>query len=92
MAAAVILTADLICSPLLYGSDDAPLTVEEISQFLQSKQSVSAGERGYQYICDWVAANSKRAQAAGTGGCSSPLFLRTEGEDTLPSFGQELLS
>lgn len=63
MAAAVILTADLICSPLLYGSDDAPLTVEEISQFLQSKQSVSAGERGYQYICDWVAANSKRFEA-----------------------------
>lgn len=59
MAAAMILTADLMITPLFFDGDE-PLTVKEISQFLKSKESVSAGERGYQYICDWVAANSKR--------------------------------
>ena len=59
MAAAMILTADLLAEAAVFGTDK-PLRVEEVAQFLQSKKSVSAGERGYQYMCDWVAANSKR--------------------------------
>ena len=59
MAAAMILTADMFaCAAMFEG--EKPLTVEDMSQFLQTKESVSAGERGYQYMCDWVAANSKR--------------------------------
>lgn len=59
MAAAMILTADMFACTAMF-DDEQPLTVEEMSQFLQTKESVSAGERGYQYMCDWVAANSKR--------------------------------
>ena len=59
MAAAMILAADLAITPMFF-SGEPPLTVEEISQFLATKESVSAGERGYKYICDWVAANRNR--------------------------------
>lgn len=59
MAAAMILTADLFADAAIFKSGDS-LSVEDISQFLQTKKSVSAGERGYQYMCSWVAANSKR--------------------------------
>lgn len=59
MAAAIILTADKLCCEWMFG-DMPPLTVDEIADFLQTKQSVSAGERGYQYICDWVALNSNK--------------------------------
>lgn len=59
MAAAIILTADKLCCEWMFG-DMPPLTVDEIADFLQTKQSVSAGERGYQFICDWVAMNSNK--------------------------------
>lgn len=59
MAAAMILTADMLAEAAVFKTNE-PLKVEEIAQFLQSKKSVSTGERGYQYMCDWVAANSKR--------------------------------
>lgn len=59
MAAAAILTADLLANAAIF-KDDFILTVDEISPFLQTKKAVSAGERGYQFMCDWVAANSKR--------------------------------
>ena len=49
MAAAIILTADKLCCEWMFG-DMPPLTVDEIADFLQTKPS--AGERGYQYICD----------------------------------------
>ena len=36
------------------------MTVDEISEFLASKATVSAGDRGYKYLCDWVSQNSPR--------------------------------
>lgn len=59
MAAALILTADYVADAAIFKSG-LVTTVEEMSRFLQTKRSVSAGERGYQYVCDWVAANSNR--------------------------------
>ena len=59
MAAAIILTADKLCGEWLFG-DMPPLTVGEIADFLQTKRAVSAGQRGYQFICDWVAMNSNK--------------------------------
>ena len=59
MAAAIILTADKIADICVF-EEGKSLTVDEISPFLQTKKAVSAGERGYQFMCDWVAANSKR--------------------------------
>ena len=59
MAAALVLTADeLICKLLLCTNDR--LTAEDISAHLATKQEVSVGERGYDFLCDWTAANQKR--------------------------------
>lgn len=55
MAAALILAADGIVSEMFF--DEEPLGVHEMQKFLKSKASVSVGERGYEYICGWVAMN-----------------------------------
>ena len=36
------------------------MTVDQISEFLASKATVSAGDRGYKYLCDWVTQNSNK--------------------------------
>jgi uncharacterized protein (DUF927 family) len=59
MAAAVLIIADEIADKVIFKSGKT-LTVDEISEYLKSKESVSAGERGYAFICDWVAMNSNR--------------------------------
>lgn len=59
MAAAAILVADKLASGWFF-QDGKELTLEEMAAFLASKAAVSAGERGYQYLCDWVAQNSVR--------------------------------
>lgn len=59
MAAAMILTADLLACVEVFRTDDA-LSVSDIAPFLASKAEVSAGERAYKYLLDWVAINSKR--------------------------------
>lgn len=59
MAAAAILTADLLAQAWIF-EDDNYLTVEEITAFLASKEAVSAGNRAYEWICDWVASNVNR--------------------------------
>lgn len=59
MAAAMIILGDELADRFIYKTGTA-LTVEEISEFLKSKASVSAGERGYAYMCDWVSANSNK--------------------------------
>ena len=61
MAAAAIVTADVFSSLWIF-QDENFLTVPQIAEFLQSKAAVSAGERGYRYMCDWVAQNSTRLQ------------------------------
>ncbi len=55
MAAAAILTADALAAEWIFG--DKPITVKEMSDFLKSAEDVSASERGYRYMCDWVAMN-----------------------------------
>ena len=56
MAAAAILTADTVATQLFF-QDGMALTVKDIRDFLASKEAVSAGNRAYNWICDWVAAN-----------------------------------
>jgi len=58
MAAALVVMADEMISQLFF--DDKPLTVNEISEFLKTNASVSLGERGYGFICGWVAQNVNR--------------------------------
>ena len=59
MAASAILIADALISDLFFDNED-PLTEDEIGEFLASRASVSIGERGYQWILDWVAQNSNK--------------------------------
>lgn len=63
MAAAMILVADVLADRFIFKTGKH-LTVDQISEFLKSKASVSAGERGYSYMCDWVAMNSNRFKSS----------------------------
>lgn len=64
MAAAAILTADMLAGMWLFDDEQDgfrdSLTAEEIREFLASKEAVSAGRRAYDWLCDWVSANSNR--------------------------------
>jgi len=67
MAASMILTADELADRFVFKTGKH-LTVTEISEFLKSKASVSAGERGYSYMCDWVAMNSNKFRSSNENG------------------------
>ncbi len=56
LAAAVVLTADALATEWIF-KDGKALTVDEIKDFLASKEAVSAGARAYSWICNWVAEN-----------------------------------
>lgn len=60
MAAAAIILADELAYKWIYIDELPPLSVGQISEFLASKAAVSAGDRGYKYLCDWVTANSSK--------------------------------
>ena len=57
-AAAIILADELACQWIFSGQQ--PLAIEQVSEFLASKAAVSAGDRGYKYLCDWVTQNSNK--------------------------------
>ena len=57
-AAAIIMADELACQWIFSGQQ--PLTIEQVSEFLASKAAVSAGDRGYKYLCDWVTQNSNK--------------------------------
>lgn len=67
MAAALILTADKLADDMIFCTGSY-LTADDISTFLQTKASVSAGERGYSHMCDWVALNANRFALENPGG------------------------
>lgn len=60
MAAAAIICADELACAWIFGGMERPLTVDQISEFLASKAAVSAGDRGYKFLCDWVTQNSNK--------------------------------
>lgn len=70
MAASMILTADELADKFIFKTGKH-LTVSQISEFLKSKASVSVGERGYAYMCDWVAMNANRfkSEESNSGDC-----------------------
>lgn len=59
MAAALIVVADELITRWMF-HDGEPITCRQISAFLQTKAAVSAGERGYRYMRDWVEQNSAK--------------------------------
>ena len=62
MAAAIILTADRMADEIIFHSGNW-MSVAEITQFLKSRTTVSMGERGYGYLCDWVGMNIAKFSA-----------------------------
>lgn len=60
MAAAAVVLADELACRWIFSGTKMPLTVKQISEFLASKAAVSAGDRGYKYLCDWVTQNSNK--------------------------------
>lgn len=67
MAAAIIVLADELADKYIFKSGKA-LTVDEISGFLKEKSEVSAGQRAYNFLCDWVAVNTNRFQSSDNNG------------------------
>ena len=59
MAAAAIITADMLATEWIF-EDENSLSVEEISEFLKTQSSVSASERGYEFMCDWVSQHANK--------------------------------
>jgi uncharacterized protein (DUF927 family) len=59
MAAAAVLTGDTLATKWIF-QDGQALTAKDISKFLATKDEVNVGERGYHFICDWVAQNANK--------------------------------
>ena len=55
----MLLTADEFADRFIFKTGKH-ISVTQIEDFLKTKSSVSAGERGYSYMCDWVAMNTNR--------------------------------
>lgn len=58
-SAALITLADELATDWIF-KDGRKITVSELSGFLKSKEAISAAERGYAYMCDWVASNANK--------------------------------
>ena len=56
MAAALIITADQLATEWIFHDGNA-LTASELGEFLKEKNEVSVSDRGYEYMCGWVAAH-----------------------------------
>ena len=59
MAAALLVVSDELATEWIF-KDDMALTDGDMSNFLKSKETVSAADRGYQTICDWVSQNGNK--------------------------------
>lgn len=59
MAAAIVMTADVLINDWLF-HDGKSLKIDEIAEFLQSKDSVSVNQRAYDFICQWAVQNAHR--------------------------------
>ena len=59
MAAALIITADQLATEWIF-HDDCALTASELGEFLKEKNEVSTSERGYEYMCGWVASHANQ--------------------------------
>lgn len=64
--AALIIMADVLADRLIFKTGNV-LTPAKIVDFLKSRSEVSAGQRGYDYLCDWVAMNASKFSNDGNG-------------------------
>ncbi len=59
MAAAAVLVADKLSDDLIFHTGET-LTVDDIAEFLKTSEEVSVGQRGYNFLCDWIASNASK--------------------------------
>lgn len=59
-SAALLIVADELACSWIYDDGEKPLTAAVLSRYLATRDSVSAGKRGYEWLCDWVAQNASR--------------------------------
>lgn len=59
MAAALLVLADELVTEWIF-HDGAPLALSDIQAFMKTRVAVSVGQRGYDYMCDWVTTNANR--------------------------------
>ena len=57
MAAAVVLLADEIITKMFFDNENH-LEICEVEGYLADKQTVSVGQRAYQFLCSWVTQNT----------------------------------
>lgn len=62
-SASLLILADRLATMWIF-EDDCGITVDELAEFLKSKRAISAAQRGYDYICDWVAQNGNKMQGS----------------------------
>lgn len=67
MAAAMVILADELADKFIFNSGKV-LTVSDMATFLKDKSDVSAGQRAYNFLCDWVAVNANRFQTSDNNG------------------------
>lgn len=79
MAAAVIITADQLATKWIF-RDGNGLTVSDMAEFLKSREAVSAADRGYHYICDWVTQNANKLKGSSSDTDTYGQII-SEGED-----------
>ena len=79
MAAAVIITADQLATKWIF-KDGNGLTVQDMAEFLKSKEAVSAADRGYHYVCDWVTQNANKLRGSSSDTDTYGQII-TDGED-----------
>ena len=61
MAMSCILMADRILTELIF-TDETPLTIADVKEYLRSANEVDAAERSYQMVLNWIAKNPVRFQ------------------------------
>ena len=67
MAAAIVILADELADKFIFKTGKH-LTVSDMAKFLKDKADVSAGQRAYNFLCDWVAVNANRFQTSDNNG------------------------
>ena len=61
MAMSCILVADRILTELIF-TDEIPLTIADVKEYLRSANEVDVAERSYQAVLNWIAKNPVRFQ------------------------------
>ena len=59
MAMSCILVADRILTELIF-TDETPLTINDVKEYLRSAKEVDIAERSYQTVLNWIARNPMR--------------------------------